>query len=237
MLGKMKALITAMLVFTAAGCGGEGTEPSAGAGGTTATTSSSGPGATSGGGGQTPGQAPGPQDLPFESGTGYFEVDGERFEPSYIVNCQIPDDFFDNPAHPDDLDLRGHKLADGVGLEVSVSAEDLVSPTDPQAEFTSKSVRLFLHQGGPEGIEQYEGQAVAWTDGAWYDSTDWHPTIAFYSGVGPTSPPLQIGFEIGDSRIQGTLTLAQIWPETGTGTVDVTFDYTIPSEEFDCDEL
>lgn len=237
---KMTALTMVTLVFTAAACGGEGTEPTPGAGGTTpggtTATTATGPGTT--GGGQTGGPPPGSQDFPFESGTGYFEVDGERFEPHYIVRCEPFS--FGSPPHEDDLDLRGHRLSDGIGLEVEVSVRDIVAGEgNPREGYTAMNISVFLHRSGADGIEQYEGSAVNHPNEDWYDTEHLSPEILIYHGTEPTGPPLSppAGFEIARDRIKGTMTLPQDWPENETGTVDVTFDYSIPSEEFDCDEL
>jgi hypothetical protein len=186
---------------------------------------------------QTEEPAPGSQNLPFESGTGYFEVDGVRFEPAYIVRC-VPFSATSSGPHEDDLDLRGHRLQDGIGLEVTVSVDDLVAPTDSDPGYTAMRIDVFLHRSGADGIEQYAGSAVNHPDGSWYDTEDLIPRMLVAGGAEPTGPPLAApaGFEIGDGSIRGTMTLPQEYP-VETGTVDVTFDYTIPSEEFDCDQL
>ena len=238
---RLLALLSVLGLVVAA-CGGAETDAPPGADGAN-TPTTAGPGDTSDSEEpqseepQSEEPAPGAQDLPFESGTGDFEVDGERFEPSYRVRC-VPFSFGGDP-HEDDLDLRGHLLRDGIGLEVTVSAEDLVSPTDPQAGYTAMRIDVFLHRGGAEGTRQYEGSAVNHPDGSWYDSGDLTPRMLIYAGAEPTGPPLAppAGFEMSDGSIGGTMTLPQEWPQGETGTVDVTFDYTIPSEEFDCDQL
>jgi hypothetical protein len=235
---QLSALLTVLGLVVAA-CGGAETDAPPDTDGAT-TPTAAGPGDTSDSEEpqseeQPEEPAPGGQDLPFESGTGYFEVDGQRHEPSYIVRC-IPVSFGGDP-HEDDLDLRGHLLQDGVGLEVEVSVEEVSSFTDPSVGYRANRIWLFLHTSGDEGIVQYETGFVNDPDGNWYSSEDLVPQMAV-EGQEPQGPPLPASttFTIDDDRITGAASLLQSYPEE-TGTVDVTFDYTIPSEEFDCDQL
>jgi hypothetical protein len=230
---RATAASIAILLVTVAACGGEGTTPTQGPGGTT-TTTAAGPGGTSGPGASQPG-GPGPGNFPFQSGTGFYEVDGERFVPNYIVRC-VPFSF-GSPPDERDLDLRGHHS--GEGLEIEMSVEDIVAPEGvSRTGYTAIHIRVFMSTRGTDGTEQYEGRAVNHPDGDWYDAESFNATTYVYFGAEPTGPALTppAGFQVAADRIQGTMTLTQIWPVV-TGTVDVTFDYTIPSEEFDCDEL
>lgn len=230
------ALSISILLVTVAACGGEGTTPTQAPGGTPTTAgpgATTGPGATQAGG---PGATqPGPRDFPFESGTGFYEVDGERFAPNYIVRC-VPFSF-GGPPDEGDLELRGHR--GGEGLELEMSAEDLVAPEGSgRTGYVATQIRVFMSRMGAEGTEQFEGVAVNHPNGDWYDAEFFNPTFFVYAGTEPTGPPLAppAGFEVAPDRIRGTMTLSQTWPVV-TGTADVTFDYTIPSEEFDCDDL
>ncbi len=231
---RTTAVSVAILLVTVAACGGEGSPTSTEGPEEATTTTPAAPGVTSGPGATQPG-GPGPGDLPFESGTGFYEVDGERFVPNYIVRC-VPFSF-GGPPDEDDLDLRGHR--GGEGLEIEMSVEDIVPPEGvSRIGYEAFHIRVFMSRRGSEGTEQYEGRAVNHPEGDWYDAESFNATSYIYFGAEPTGPALAppAGFDVAADRIQGTMTLTQIWPVV-TGTVDVTFDYTIPGEEFDCDEL
>lgn len=233
---KLRITAAAVLLLAAA-CGGGSAEP-------TATTTPTGGPTTTATGSTTPDTSPtdtsggGPTggDYPFESGEGHFEIDGQRFETAYIVSCIVPENFYGEAPHAEDLNLRAF-TDDGVHLEVSVSVTEVESFINPGSGYKATQLYVFHHRQGASGAEQFVGEAVNGPDGAWYRSEDLVPQLVVDGGE-PEGQPLDppAGYAIDGDRIIGTLDLGQSFPE-GPGFVKGTFDFSIPSEPYDCNEL
>ncbi|CAN5799162.1 hypothetical protein BH23ACT4_BH23ACT4_14200 [soil metagenome] len=91
-----------------------------------------------------------------------------------------------------------------------------------RAEGTFERVILFVYysRSGDEGMEQYEGSADTDPEIGWFVFGEGAERVAL------DQPP----FVIDGNRVSGSLTgLEQTWPEGGTDTVDVTFDFEIPT--------
>lgn len=159
--------------------------------------------------------------LPPAGGVGSFTVDGEPFDNVDIYSCE-PFSFGSDPD-PRDLSLFGYQGGmDGLNVEVSYGqgfdpAQGVQAQFDDQIRLT-----VFYSRSGEGGTYQFEGSAANGIDGTWYVGD-------FMSGdpVALDEAPVVID---GD-RITGSLAgLDQTWPDEGADTVDVSWDFEIPSE-------
>jgi hypothetical protein len=156
------------------------------------------------------------------STTGSFTADGETFGDVAVFSCE-PFSFGSDPD-PRDLNLRGF-LGGMTGLEVDVSHSQGFDMSDG-SQFDQTSLSVFYSRDGEAGVEQFEASAQSRADGSWfiYDAET-------FEEVDLADVPVVID----GNRITGALAgLEQTWPDEGAATVDVTFDYEIPSEVGDC---
>jgi len=157
-------------------------------------------------------------DVPVAGGVGSFTVDGESFENVDIYSC-APFSFGSDPD-PRDLSLLGF-LGGMTGLEVELSHSQGVDMSDG-TQFDQIRLSVFHSRAGEAGTEQFEGSVSNDASGNWF-TTD--PET--FEQVPIDGPP----FVMDGSRISGSLSgLEQTWPDEGAATVDVTWDYEIPSE-------
>ena len=175
----------------------------------------------------------GSQSLPFESGDGSFVVDGEQFEAVWVVRCEIV--LIGQDPHDENLDLLAYG-GESVYLDLEISAGDeyAVTAEGRRGEFIYTATYFDLRLVTDAALTQFEDRVVNGPGGNWYANAVPHLMVA---GKEFPSVPEPVGFTIEDDRIRGTLTLEQSWPEDQDATVDVTFDLSIPSEEFDCSTL
>ncbi len=152
------------------------------------------------------------------AGEGSFTVDGESFDDVAVYSCE-PFSFGSDPD-PRDVSLLGY-LGGMSGLEVEVSHSPGIDMTDG-TQFDQMNLSLFYSREGSAGLEQFDGTAQNRADGSWffYDSET-------FEEIDLAEPAAVIE---GD-RISGFLAgLQQSWPDEGAATVDVTFDFEIPSQ-------
>lgn len=157
-------------------------------------------------------------DVPPAGGVGSFTVDVESFDNVDIYSC-APFSFGSDPD-PRDLSLLGF-LGGMTGLEVEVSHSQGTDMSDG-TQFDQIRLSVFHSRAGESGTEQFEGSASNNAAGDWF-TTD--PET--FEEVPLDDPP----FAMEGNRISGSLVgLEQTWPDEGAATVDVTWDYEIPSE-------
>ena len=157
--------------------------------------------------------------LPTGGGSGSFTVDGTGFDGATVYSCE-PFTFGSQEPHPDDVSVVA-LLSGGEGLEVEVSNSQGVDFTNG-TQFDQIYLNVFYSRQGASGLEQFEGSAVNDASGAWY-------AVDRETGeqVALDAPP----FRVEGGRIVGMLAgLDQSWPDEGAATVDVSFDFEIPSE-------
>ena len=156
--------------------------------------------------------------LPAAGGVGSFTVDGESFENVEIYSCE-PFSFGSDPD-PRDLSLLA-LLGGSNGLQVELSHRQGVDMSDG-TQFDHVDLSVFHSRQGESGVEQFEGSAASAADGTWFT-------------VDPETFE-QVPFDenpvvIDGDRITGSLAgLDQTWPDEGAATVDVTWEFEIPSE-------
>lgn len=152
------------------------------------------------------------------AGVGSFTADGESFDNIDVYSCE-PFSFGSDPD-PRDISLLG-LLGGSSGLEVGVSFSSGLDMTDG-SEFERIDLNVFHSRQGSAGLEQFEGGAQNRADGSWFT----HDSETFEE-IDLAEAPVVID----GNRVTGGLTgLEQTWPDEGAATVDVTFDYEIPSE-------
>lgn len=174
--------------------------------------------------------------LPFESGDGWFEVDGERYEAEWVVRC-LPRHLDTEQPHEDDLELLAYAGGQTYfGLDLSFQ-EVFLTPDDDR-NYTALYAEPFLSRDAAGGVEQFGDIGFATgPDGAWYDLSSASPLQLALGNEDPSPLPEPAATVLGE-RVTGTAAgLIQNWPEDGAGTAAVTYDLSIPVEGFDCDEL
>ena len=160
----------------------------------------------------------GAEEIPPAGGVGSFTVDGESFDNVDIYSC-APFSFGSDPD-PRDLSLLGF-MGGMTGLEVELSHSQGVDMSDG-TQFDQIRLSVFHSRSGDSGTEQFEGSASNNAAGDWF-TTD--PET--FEEVPLAAPP----FVMEGNRISGSFAgLEQTWPDEGAATVDVTWDYEIPTE-------
>ena len=152
------------------------------------------------------------------AGVGSFTVDGESFDNVEVYACE-PFSFGSDPD-PRDVSLLGY-LGGSSGLEVEVSYNPGFDLTDG-SEFDQVNLNVFHSRQGESGLEQFEGGARNRADGSWYTQD-----LETFEEIDLAETPVVID---GDRVTGGLAGLIQTWPDEGAATVDVTFDYEIPTE-------
>ncbi len=156
--------------------------------------------------------------LPAAGGVGSFTVDGESFDNVDVYSCE-PFSFGSDPD-PRDLSLLAF-LGGSEGLQVELSHRQGMDMSDG-TQFDQVDLSVFHSRQGDSGLEQFEGSAASAADGTWFI-------------VDPETfeqvPFAENPVVIDGNRITGSLAgLDQTWPDEGAATVDVTWDFEIPSE-------
>lgn len=179
-------------------------------------------------------QDPAP-DLPFESGDGWFEVDGERYEAEWVVRC-LPRHLDVEQPHEDNLEL----VAYGGGqtyLGLDLAYQEVFLTPDDDRNYTALYADPFLSRDGEGGVERFGDTGFATgPDGAWYDLGSADPLQLALGNEG-SSPLPEPAATVQGERVTGIVVLPQDGPEEATVTVTVTYDLSLPDEAFDCDEL
>jgi len=175
-------------------------------------------------------------DLPFESGDGWFEIDGERYEAVWVVRC-LPGQLDTEQPHGDDLDLLAYAGGQRYfGLDLA--HQEVVLTPDDDRNYTALYADPFLSRDGEDGVEQFGDIGFATgPDGAWYDlgSADPLQLALGNEGSDPLAEPVAT---LRGERVTGTAAgLLQTWPDAGAGTATVLYDLSVPGEAFDCEEL
>lgn len=158
--------------------------------------------------------------LPAAGGLGSFTADGEPFDNVDVYSCEP----FSFGSDPDPRDVSVLAYLGGMdGLEVEVSHSEGFDVSDAgQTQFDRIDLRVFYSRAGEGSAEQFEGSAVNNADGDWFTNDP-----ETFEQVPLDSAP----FVIEGDRISGSLAgLEQTWPDEGAATVDVTWDFEIPSE-------
>jgi hypothetical protein len=149
---------------------------------------------------------------------GSFTADGEPFDDVDVYACE-PFSFGSDPD-PRDLSLFGY-VGGTSGLNVDVSHSQGFDLSDG-TQFDQMSLNVFYSRQGSAGLEQFEAGAQSRADGSWYTTDD-----ETFEEVDLAEPPVVID----GNRVSGGLgSLEQTWPDEGAATVDVTFDFEIPTE-------
>lgn len=156
--------------------------------------------------------------LPPAGGTGSFTVDGESFDNVDVFSC-APFSFGSDPD-PRDLSLLGF-MGGMTGLEVELSHSQGFDMSDG-SQFDQINLSVFHSRTGDSGTEQFEGSVSNNAAGEWFTLDP-----ETFEEVPIADAP----FVMEGNRISGSLAgLEQTWPDEGAATVDVTWDYEIPSE-------
>lgn len=157
-------------------------------------------------------------ELPAAGGVGSFSVDGEPFENVDVYSCapfSVGSDL-----DPRDLSLMGF-LGGMTGLEVVLSHSQGFDMSDG-SQFDQIQLSVFYSRSGESGMMQFEGSASNDASGDWFTTEP---------GTFEQVPIDGTPFAMDGARISGSLSgLVQTWPDEGAATVDVTWDYEIPSE-------
>lgn len=159
--------------------------------------------------------------LPPAGGVGSFTADGESFDNVDVYSCE-PFSFGTDPD-PRDLSLAGFLGGmDGIGVDVTYG-QGFDPVQGVQAQFDDQiRLKVFYSRSGETGTEQFEGSALNGIDGTWYVGDAVAGDV-----VALDEPP----FVMEGNRIAGSLAgLEQTWPDEGAATVDVSWDFEIPSE-------
>jgi hypothetical protein len=175
-------------------------------------------------------------DLPFESGDGWFEVDGERYEAEWVVRC-LPRHLDIEQPHEDDLELLAY-AGGQTHFGLDLSHQEIFLTPDDDRNYTALYAHPSLSRDGEGGVERFGDTGFATgPDGAWYDLGSASPLQLALGNEG-ASPLPEPAATVQGQRVTGTAAgLLQNWPEEAAGTTTVTYDLSIPGEEFDCDEL
>jgi hypothetical protein len=175
-------------------------------------------------------------DLPFDSGDGWFEIDGERYQAEWVVRC-MPQDLDMEQPHEDDLELIAY-AGGQTFFWLELSSQEVVLTPDDDRNYTALYAHPSLSRDGEGGREEFGDTGFATgPDGAWYDLRSADPLQLALGNQG-SSPLPEPAATVQGERVTGTAAgLTQEWPEEGTVTVTVTYDLSIPAEEFDCEEL
>jgi hypothetical protein len=202
---------------------------SAGDGGDSAPEPASGAAAES----ENPNPDPGP-DVPFDSGDGWFEVDGERYEAEWVVRC-MPQDMED--PHEDDLELIAY-AGGQTFFWLELESQEVVLTPDDDRNYTALYAHPSVSRDVEGGREEFGDTGFATgPDGAWYDLRSASP-MQLALGNESFTPLPEPAATVQGGRVTGTaVDLMQEWPDEGTATVTVTYDLSIPADEFDCEEL
>jgi hypothetical protein len=175
-------------------------------------------------------------DVPFDSGDGWFEIDGERHKAEWVVRC-MPQDVDMDQAHENDLELIAY-AGGQTFLWLELSSQEVVLTPDDDRNYTALYAHPSLSRDGEGGREEFGDAGFATgPDGAWYDLRGASP-MQLALGSEDSSPLPEPAATVQGERVTGTAAdLTQEWPDEGTATVTVTYDLSIPAEEFDCEEL
>lgn len=149
---------------------------------------------------------------------GSFTADGESFDDVDVYACE-PFSFGSDPD-PRDLSLFGY-IGGTSGLNVDISHSQGFDLTDG-SQFDQMSLNVFYSRQGESGLEQFEAGAQNRADGSWFARDD-----ETFEEVDLEGTPVEIA---GDRVTGGLSGLIQTWPDEGAATVDVTFDFGIPTE-------
>ena len=152
------------------------------------------------------------------AGVGSFTADGEAFDNVDVYACE-PFSFGSDPD-PRDLSLFGY-VGGTSGLNVDISHSQGFDMTDG-SQFDQMTLNVFYSRDGASGLEQFEAGAQSRADGSWFARDP-----ETFEEVDLAETPVVID----GNRIAGAMAgLEQTWPDEGAATVDVTFDFEIPSE-------
>jgi len=153
---------------------------------------------------------------------GSFTADGEAFDNVDVYSCE-PFSFGSQEADPNDLRLVA-LTGSSSGLEVEVSYGQGIDMSNG-AQFEQITVSVFHSRQGAAGLEQFETTAFNDAAGDWFVRTE-------------TGEELQLSDApavIDGNHVIGSLAgLIQTWPDEGAATVDVTFDFEIPTQVNEC---
>lgn len=219
--------ITALIVGA---CGSEGESPEAEPDSdTSATPTTQEAGNEQEGGGQTDSQdnSDSGGGLP-PSGSGTVTLDGETFEPAWVGNCQIDEQF---DPQPGDLDVNVSLYGGLEALFLEISMSDVMGvPSEDSYTYTLFRPELQLRsESGSFVSYEPEGRFVTGPDGTWYLDEVGNVPMALavdveHEGVMLDEPPLVID---GDN-VTGSVTF-----EGADGPVEVSFDLTL-TDPVDC---
>jgi hypothetical protein len=175
-------------------------------------------------------------DLPFDSGDGWFEIDGERYDAEWVVRC-MPQHLDIEEPHEDDLELIAY-AGGQTYFWLQLSSQEVVLTPDDDRNYTALYAHPSLSRDAEGGREEFGDTGFATgPDGAWYDLRSADPLQLALGNQGASPLPEPAATTQGE-RVTGTAAdLTQGWPEDAMATVTVTYDLSIPAEEFDCEEL
>lgn len=161
-------------------------------------------------------------DFPFETGEGFYEVDGQRFEVQ-VARC-IPD----QPGEGNlDLTLFESRMT---GADISLTRETMLPASDDEFETLRFRASVVMDRAG-ERVE-FESPALA-TDpeGDWFDA---HPNELALGGSDDLESLEESPIVVEGSNVKGVVQMEQTFPEGASGTVLFSYEVTLPSEEVDC---
>ena len=150
--------------------------------------------------------------------SGSFTADGESFDDVDVYACEP----FSFGSDPDTRDLSLFGYVGGTsGLNVDISHSQGFDLTDG-SQFDQMSLNVFYSRQGESGLEQFEAGARNRADGSWYAQDE-----ETFEEIDLEGTPVEVTAD----RVTGGLSgLIQTWPDEGAATVDVTFDFGIPTE-------
>lgn len=215
------------LAMLVAGCGGGNddatSEPTEGDTGTTAQTDDGGDTSseettTTASSDADTGDSDSPE-FAFETGDGYFEVDGERYE-AQVIRC-IPEE-------------SGTRVIGVASRSEVFEVESSTAVEGPGGDANYEATRLSssLSLSGDDGLIQFETHGLSTApDGNWYVGLPIQLALSTAESEQLEDPPIVVD----GSDVSGTVQLEQTWPEGATGTPLVTYEFSLPGEEVDCD--
>jgi hypothetical protein len=107
-------------------------------------------------------------DVPFDSGDGWFEIDGERYEAEWVVRC-MPQHLDIEEPHEDDLELIAY-AGGQTFFWLELSSQEVVLTPDDDRNYTALYAHPSLSRDGEGGREEFGDTGFATgPDGAWYD--------------------------------------------------------------------
>jgi hypothetical protein len=218
MWGKQWTIVVVLGLFAAA-CGGEGGEPAPSDASSTTVIARSGTDTSQSTTVDQNSVDQNSQDSPATAAGGTIVVDGETFPVSEMYRCEP----YDGPGadpQPEDLDLVAFG-SDSRYLSLTLGHDEAVNMNNG-VRYPRQIFDLRLDVVEADGQVEYESGASNDEDGDWF--------LADLDQTPLDGAP----FTIDGDHIAGEMTVVEVYPNEGNGTVNVAFDLEIPGNIQDC---